>query len=315
MDKFHRDKICRRISQLRKRVCGRRGKSAFAEKLRLSPSTYDYYERGRLPPADVLVAIADLAEVDLRWLITGVEPVGPAIPSRHPLVRRVAEMLAERPNAAEALGAFLDILGQTMKFPGVGAVDQTSKPGAGSERPKGEQAWIPILGRSAAGVPHFWSAQQASGTTRLAELMPQRAGRGIASTRRARTGATEASPPSIVQIVTLRQAEPGKPTEFVADEYTKATWPDAFAVRIDGESMSPDIAHGDLVLLSPSAPAVSGKSAVIQLANQVGVTCKILRSSGQKVHLVPINEEFAPQTFPAEAVQWALRVLARVRPE
>jgi SOS-response transcriptional repressor LexA len=324
MDRLQKDDISRRIADLRVKVCGPRGKSAFAKMLGISPSTYDYYEGGRVPPADILVAMADIAEVDLRWLITGTVPVGPAIPNRHPVVLRVAKLLAARPNAAEALEAFLDILSQSMEFPdSVPSADEPDSPPprspAAAQLPpdadEERKSWVPILGRSAAGVPHFWSPAQAAGTTMLSELIAAQASGRVAAKRRARTGATENASPATVQIVTLREAADGKPVEFVADRSIISEWPDAFAVRIDGESMAPDIAHGDLVLLSPSAPAVSGRPAVVQLVNQVGVTCKIYRHQGNDVHLIPINDQFAPQVFPAEAVQWALRVLARVRPE
>lgn len=360
MDKSQKQDLCRRISRLREKLCGSRGKSAFAKQLGLSPSTYDYYENGRIPPAEILVAIADLAEVDLRWLITGVEPVGPAVSAQHPLVRRVAELLAERSEAAEALAAFVDILSQTLQFPGA-ARSEESAAGEAGERTTADAAstagaaekagkrttagkvgtastagaagkagarttagaasgrvdrssWIPILGRSAAGVPHFWSPGQSAGVTDLAELIAGNVGRSPVTSRPARSTATPTARPATVQIVTLAEAQPGKAVEFVVDRSITANWPDAFAVRIDGESMAPEIEHGDLIVLSPSAPAVNGKAAVVQLVGQIGVTCKIFRSGDDGVHLVPINEQFAPQVFPADAVQWALRVLARVRP-
>ena len=69
----------------------------------------------------------------------------------------------------------------------------------------------------------------------------------------------------------------------------------------------------DVVILSPSVAAVDGQPAVVQLRQQIGVTYKLLRTEGERIHLVPVNEKFPPQTFPAERLVWALRVLARVR--
>ena len=321
MKESQKKEICARISRLREKVCGSRGKSAFAKKLGLTPSTYDYYEAHRVPSADVLVAIADLAEVDLRWLITGIEPVGPMVPAQHPLVKRAADLLAEKPNAAPALAAFIEILSKTMAFPEAAVTARTEVPseplaGATSQQRQRQAAWIPVLGRTAAGVPVFWSAaDRDEGITRLAKLIGQHVGKAPSTTRPGRTAATETSPPSAVQIVTLTDAPDGGPLEFVAAESIKVNWPDAFAVRVDGESMAPGISNGDLVVLSPSAPAKDGKPAVVQLQSQIGVTCKIYRHSGEHVHLIPINEQFTPQEFPVAAVQWAFRVLARVRPE
>ena len=149
--------ICQRIAALRQEIAGPRGKSSFARKLGLSPSTYDYYESSRVPPAEVLVQIADLAGVDLRWLLTGVAGE-PQISAAHPAVQRVAALLAKHADAAAPLAAFLDLLAETFAFPpkqdiAPSATDKASRPeargGKGGSDP-GREEWIPILGRSAA---------------------------------------------------------------------------------------------------------------------------------------------------------------------
>ena len=43
----------------------------FAALLHLSPSTYNYYEKGRIPPVDVLDRAARVTGVPLLWLIRG----------------------------------------------------------------------------------------------------------------------------------------------------------------------------------------------------------------------------------------------------
>jgi len=322
MKKLQKREICARIAQLRVKVCGKRGKSAFAKKLRLSPSTYDYYEAERVPPADILVAIADLAEVDLRWLISGREPVGQEFPAAHPTVKRAAMLLSEKPNAAPALAAFLDILSDSLEFPSKVAPSKTGgdvkrqKGPPGSARTRRHDEWIPLLGRSAAGVPQFWSrGETPEGITLLDDLIQRHARTRPLNVRPGRTGPSKDEPSTTVQIVTLPEAEGDQPVQFVDARAIKSKHPDAFAVLIDGESMAPYISHGDLVVLSPSVPAEEGKAAVVQLANQIGVTCKLFRRSGDAIHLVPINEQFPPQSFPEDAVVWALRVLARIRPE
>ncbi len=85
------------------------------------------------------------------------------------------------------------------------------------------------------------------------------------------------------------------------------------AIRVDGDSMTPEIHDGDLVLLSPSAAAVEGQAAVVQLAGQIGVTCKLYRTVGGRVHLVPINGSYEIATAGVSNVEWALRVLARIK--
>jgi transcriptional regulator with XRE-family HTH domain len=59
------------LKQVRIQVCGPRGQSHFAALLALSPSTYNYYEKGRIPPVDVLDRAARVTGAPLLWLIRG----------------------------------------------------------------------------------------------------------------------------------------------------------------------------------------------------------------------------------------------------
>ena len=63
--------ICERLKNVRIQVCGARGQSHFAALLHLSPSTYNYYEKGRIPPVDVLDRAARITGAPLLWLIRG----------------------------------------------------------------------------------------------------------------------------------------------------------------------------------------------------------------------------------------------------
>ena len=330
--------ICGRIAQVRAELHGPRGKAAFAKVLGLSPSTYNYYEAARVPPADVLVRIADVAGADLGWLLTG-QASATAVGGDHPAVQRIARILADHPQAAEPLTAFVEMLAATLDWPEKGAAmtepDQApaaASPTAGTPKgqaavvpaqtPEGQAAvapndredWIPILGRSAAGVPMFWDADDdTAGLTALTELVERHA-RSSASRVSSAAATDEAGADAgDAQIITLSAPDADNVAEFVVAGPLKRKCPDAFAVRIDGDSMAPDIRHGDLVICSASAPAVDGKTALVQLAGQIGVTCKIYRKTGKTVHLVPINDQYAPQTFGAEQVRWAKRLLARVR--
>jgi len=312
--------VCDRIAKVRLEVAGPRGKSSFAKKLGLSPSTYAYYESSRVPPADVLVRIADVAGVDLRWLLTG-QTGGGSVPADHPVVRRVAQLLGERPNAAAPLAAFLDVLAESFRFPakpaaatGPAAVATAGAAEAPPATPDPEAAWIPVLGRSAAGVPHFWSsATEAAGVTLLDELVARHAQCPADRVSPASAAAEEGDESDVIQVLTLRTPNEDGVVEFLAAETVKRRYADAFALRIDGDSMAPDIRHGDLVILSPSVPAADGRPAVVQLDHQIGVTCKLYRLAGSLVHLIPLNEQFGPLALAADHVVWALRVLARVR--
>jgi len=314
--------ICRRIAQVRAELAGPRGRASFAQLLGISTSTYQNYETSRVPPAAVLLKIADLAGADLRWLLTG-QTEGPAkAPPSHPVLLRAASLLGEKPDAAEPLAAFLDILSASLGFPQEKAggppparpLDERAAAPAAGEDPR--IAWIPVLGRSAAGVPHFWAGgRQAPGVRMLDELIDRHARRCGRRARPASVSAEDQAGDTSVQIVSLSEPVEGEVAEFLAAPSVKARHGDSFALRIDGDSMAPEIRHGDLVILSPSVGAADGRAAVVQLAGQIGVTCKLYRREGRTAHLIPINEAFDPQSFPVEKVVWALRVLARVRPQ
>jgi len=314
--------ICRRIAEIRRELYGNRGKASFCKRLGISPSTYNYYETARVPPADLLVRIADVAGVDLRWLLTG-QSSGATVAADHPAVARIVKLLAAHPNAAEPLAAFVDLLAATFEWP---AKDERL-PGAGAEKtsPRGRTGpertarrrrdWIPLLGRSAAGVPQFWANEEGgAGVTRLAEIVERHARRRARQVRPAQATDETGKVAEPIQIVTLTAPDADNIAEFIAAAGLKRKYPDAFAVRIDGDSMAPEIRHGDIVICSPSVPPADGHAAVVQLRGQIGVTCKIFRREGEAVHLVPINEQHPPQAYPARELVWAQRVLARIRP-
>ncbi|MHC4984966.1 MAG: S24 family peptidase [Planctomycetota bacterium] len=315
--------ICRRIAQVRLEVAGQRGKAKFAKQLGLSPSTYDYYESSRVPPASVLVRVAEVGGVDIGWLLTG-KSAGQALAGDHPIVRRVAALLDGSAEAARPLAAFIELLGEAYQvFPGVAEPAQSAEPFTlasedvpGLDRTSlaaiGSGELIPILGRSAAGVPQFWSDGDEAGLTALSDLIERHVASGVRGVQPAVT--EDAAGRSATQIVTVRADPTEGPCQFIRADAIKAQYPDAFALQIDGESMAPEIAHGDWVILSPSAPAADGRAAVVQLAGQIGVSCKLYRKSGEDIHLVPILDELAPLTVCATEVVWALRVLARVQP-
>lgn len=331
--------ICHRIAQLRLETAGARGKSSFAKKLGISPSTYDYYESTRVPPAEVLVKIAECTGVDLYWLLTGKAKSGVEVAADHPLVQRVARLLADSPNAAGPLAAFLEVLSGVQRFPasqapqagpsedstaaakaiapktmaGSKAKERVSPPVAGGGE-VAKESWIPILGRSAAGVAHFWArAEDSAGLTTLDDLVERYCRTPRRSVQPATAAEQGSAGETAVQVITLPGGAKFQAAEFVAAPTLKGRYGDAFALRIDGDSMAPDIRHGDIVILSPSAPAVDGRPAVVQLAGQIGVVCKLYRRAGERVHLIPIHEQLAPQVFSASKVRWALAVLARVR--
>ncbi|MBE3070419.1 MAG: helix-turn-helix transcriptional regulator, partial [Planctomycetes bacterium] len=63
--------LSERLCHLRQLVFGQRGRAAFARAVGVSPSTYNYYEKGRPPPTELLARAAEVTGADLTWLVTG----------------------------------------------------------------------------------------------------------------------------------------------------------------------------------------------------------------------------------------------------
>ena len=65
MKKIDPKAIIDRIILLRTQHSGPRGKSLFARELGISASTYNYYEKDRVPPIETLLNICDVTGADL----------------------------------------------------------------------------------------------------------------------------------------------------------------------------------------------------------------------------------------------------------
>ncbi|MEZ6050586.1 MAG: S24 family peptidase [Planctomycetaceae bacterium] len=101
--------------------------------------------------------------------------------------------------------------------------------------------------------------------------------------------------------------------EFLSGTDIREQHPQAVAWRIDGDSMSPRYEDGDIVITSADEPATPGHPCVARQQGQIGVNCKLFQRRGSEVVLVPVNERYQMQVFPADQLQWAHRVLYAVR--
>jgi len=334
MQNFYAKAVIERIKLLRNQYAGSRGKSKFASALGISSSTYSYYEAGRVPPIETLLKMCEVTGADLNWLLTGKsfkrtplsEPDrGLAAGPNATLLRRLELLLGENPGLAEPISAFIDLLSEKKGVEegfGSKAVAQlpSGKPSAARTTRPG---WIPVLGRTAAGMVHFWGQtylpkpQQA--VTELDELVKKHIGKAIIGSvdgavsvdfqARALVDGLKGRAANLIQ-VSGQEAE--QIVEFVQCEEIFRLFPDSFALRIDGDSMSPRINDGDIVILSPSVPAAQGQIGVARIANQIGVTCKLVRSTEKDVHLIPINERYETKVVAKEDLLWALAVLCHI---
>ncbi len=167
-----------RVSFLRRQYAGERGKSKFARALGISPSTYSYYEDNRVPPIEILLKMCEVTGTDLQWLLTGQsagknfafgENLGP--------MRKLNDLFTNNPEMTEAVLAFIELLCEKKGIENQFYIAETepSKP----KRP----GWIPVLGRTAAGIIHFWDQahrpEPNHANTEMDELLTKHNGKTI----------------------------------------------------------------------------------------------------------------------------------------
>jgi transcriptional regulator with XRE-family HTH domain len=85
-----------RLAHLIKQEGGRAKKQAFARKIGVKPQQLSRYLKGQLPDAPTLLAIAEVGQVSIDWLLTGREVRGGAergvSPSSLGALRRLAQL-------------------------------------------------------------------------------------------------------------------------------------------------------------------------------------------------------------------------------
>jgi len=313
--------ICRRLAEVRLVAFGRRGRAAMAHALDVSPSTYNYYERNRVPPARLLARIAEVTGARLEWLVTGRGPQfahpetqvtsAPDRPAGG-LLNRLETLLGAAPRLEQPVTAFVRMLEE---MAGV------REPTAGGAMVPAVAGLIPVIGGTGAGVARFWRdyAPGGTGVTTLEQRVRDVLGRAMIRDRQPAKIApaivgepaptTEAREVALVQ---MTEPDGAGVVEFIDCPYVRMRTTSAFGLRVDGDSMAPRCRDGDIVLLSPDEPAREGRPAVVKLKGQIGATCKLYVPHGDRLHLVPVNENYPTTEHALDAVEWALAVLWRV---
>ncbi len=317
MKNFDVKAIIERVRLLRKQYTGSRGKSKFARALGISASTYNYYENNRVPPIEVLLRICEVTEADLSWLLTGssTEKRFASGPKSQPL-ERIDNLLKTNPELTEPIMAFIELLCEKK---GVEKEFRSKVLPSRPERP----GWIPVLGRTAAGMVHFWDQtflpEPKQAITELDELVRKHVGKAIIGSADGKVSIDLQARPLVdgvkraeANLVQVSGEGPEQIVEFIQCEEIYGLFPDSFALHIDGDSMSPRINDGDIVILSPSVPAAQGQIGIARVANQIGVTCKLIRTTETDVHLIPINERYETKAVAKEDLLWALAVLCHI---
>jgi SOS-response transcriptional repressor LexA len=91
--------------------------------------------------------------------------------------------------------------------------------------------------------------------------------------------------------------------------------PKAFALRIQGNSMEPEIREGDIAVLLPSIPARNG-DLVVAVIEELGVVCKRLNTPGgtfDTLELISSNPDYRTITIHRRQLRWMYPVDSIVR--
>jgi len=312
-----------RLAWLRRTVFGTRGRAAFARAIGVSPSTYNYYEKGRPAPAELVARAAEVTGADLKWLLTGAGTPFAEPPEKDGdtlLSQQALEILARfsaagvAPEASAARAGLRALLAQVEKT-------LPASKGAWEEHPPalGPSA-IPIVGRTAAGLLAAWEdffagQDDPEVIDRLIRQVEGKAARRREGDLKPADPHHESEHPSqTTAILTqLSSPTPDGVIEFLELPGIARPAPGTFALRVDGDSMAPRLMDGDLVVSHRHASPEAGMAAIVKIRDRVGVTAKLWRPEGDNVHLIPINEAYQPAVYPRRQILWACRILWVVR--
>jgi len=127
----------------------------------------------------------------------------------------------------------------------------------------------------------------------------------------------------------INKVAAGYPREFtdlgypvgVADDYisvpAEMADPNAFAVRVVGDSMEPKYREGDVVVFSPAAAVQSGDDCFVRFAAGSGpredesTFKRVFFDGPDQVRLQPLNEQYAPTTVDPQTIGRIFRAAAR----
>ncbi len=121
----------------------------------------------------------------------------------------------------------------------------------------------------------------------------------------------------------INKVAAGYPVEFndldypvgVADDYVRCPDlhdPNAFAVRVVGDSMEPKFFEGDIVVFSPAAEVHAGDDCFVRFTMPHETTFKrVFFESGKKVRLQPRNENYSPAVVEGKRIDGIYRAVMK----
>jgi repressor LexA len=121
----------------------------------------------------------------------------------------------------------------------------------------------------------------------------------------------------------INKVAAGYPTDFndldypvgVADDYVRCPDlhdPNAFAVRVVGDSMEPKFREGDVVIFSPAADVKNGDDCFVRFQMPHETTFKrVFFEKSDKIRLQPRNEKYSPTVVEGDRINGLYRAVMR----
>ena len=300
-----REALTERIRELRRRHFGAGGKERFAAALRIPLDDYERYERGAMPPGEMLVRICEACGEDLQWLLTGVSGRGTVVISgargRHQaLLARLAQLLEDQPALAAPVESFVDLLAAGGDARRRVAIEYKTPP---------VDELIPVFDSS--GPPEDFDPRGPGGRPRWLQsdsvMVPEFEARLSEPT----AGAVPENAPAAT-VLALRGGDSAAAPRFVHCASLARQFPRCFGVELADDTMSPMFAAHDVALVSPEMGAQIGAAALLKLGDDEGVRCRIwLGENGGMAELGRVGDGGREQA-PLDRVRWSLQILYRL---
>jgi phage repressor protein C with HTH and peptisase S24 domain len=121
----------------------------------------------------------------------------------------------------------------------------------------------------------------------------------------------------------INKVSAGYPTDFddmdypvgIADDYIRCPDlhdPNAFAVRVVGDSMEPRFREGDIVIFSPAAEVQNGDDCFVRFAMPHETTFKrVFFEAENKIRLQPRNEKYSPTIVDGNRINGLYRAIIK----
>lgn len=117
--------------------------------------------------------------------------------------------------------------------------------------------------------------------------------------------------PSFHEVPVIGKVAAGVPINAQTDVIgTVTTDKDVFALKIKGDSMSPRIMDGDVVLVRQQNYAEDGDLVIVEIEGDA--TCKVIKKNAYGITLIPFNAAYPPFVYSNAQAEENLHILGRV---